>query len=677
MRFLSCCLLFFLFEAVPAFSSTDSIPAPPDSSAYTLNEFVVSAQRSQKSRFGTPEAIGIQHEKTIRQRQDRTTPEALSSLPGVFVQKTNHGGGSPFVRGLTGNQTLLLIDGIRLSNATFRYGPNQYFNTIDVFSLQNIEVLRGSGSVQYGSDALGGAIQAFSRDVAFSDKPRFGGDVFYRGATQNMERSARAGLNAATTKAAFTGGLSWRDFGDLVGGDTTGIQSPTGYTELDFDLKAKFALSPAMTLTVAHQNVNQDDVPVYHKVQLENFAVNKFDPQHRDLTYARLEHRLNNNFWKSYRLTASLHQTEEGRVSQKNGSASMRTENDKVQSLGFSGEVSTAAKGAWSATSGIDVYHDLVNSTRVDETNGVVTESRGLYPDGSTMTSFAAFTLHELNLNRWLFTAGARWNTFVINVEDEAIGTAQLTPSALVGNAAILYKLGRRSNVFASFNTGFRAPNIDDLGTLGIVDFRFETPNYELTPEHSAQVQLGYQWLSPKFSAEAYVFRNELRDLITRVKLDTQTMQGYPVYQKENVEKGFIQGFETSAEYRFLPRWSVQGSLTYTYGQNVTKDEPMRRIPPVFGRLALQYTAGAWFVNAEWVAAGEQDRLAQGDIDDNRISDGGTPGWNVVNLYGGYQWRMFRVQLNALNLFHVDYRTHGSGINGIGRSAFVTLGVKW
>jgi len=677
MRFLSCFVFVCLFGASPAFSATDTIPAPPDSSAYTLNELVISAQRSQKYRFGTPEAIAIQHDKTICQRQDRTTPEALSMVPGVFVQKTNHGGGSPFIRGLTGNQTLLLIDGIRLSNATFRYGPNQYFNTLDVFSLQNIEVLRGSGSVQYGSDALGGVIQAFSRDVDFEEKFRWGGDVLLRGATQNMEQSMRVGLNAATTKAAFTGGLSWRNFGDLAGGDTTGKQSPTGYREMDFDLKAKFAVLPAMTLTVAHQNVNQDNVPVYHKVQLENFAENKFDPQHRDLTYARLEHKLENNFWKSYRLTASLHQTEEGRMSRKNGSETMRTENDKVRSLGFSGEVSTASNSAWSATSGIDVYHDLVNSTRTEKTNGMVTGIRGLYPDGSTMTSFAAFTLHELNLNRWLFTAGARWNTFVINVEDEAIGTAQLTPSALVGNAAVLYKLGGRSNVFTSINTGFRAPNIDDLGTLGIVDFRFETPNYNLKPEHSVQVQLGYQWLSEKLSAEAYVYRNELRDLITRVKMDTQTMQGYPVYQKENVEEGTVQGFETSVEYRFLPRWHVQGSLTYTYGQNITKNEPMRRIPPVFGRLALQYTAGAWFVSTEWVAAGDQERLAQGDIDDNRIPDRGTPGWNVVNLYGGYQWRMLRIQLNTLNLFHTDYRTHGSGVNGIGRSAFVTLGLEW
>ena len=79
------------------------------------------------------------------------------------MQKTNHGGGSPFIRGLVGNQVLVLIDGIRLNNATFRYGPNQYLNTIDSWQIERIEVMRGSGSIQYGSDALGGVVNIISR----------------------------------------------------------------------------------------------------------------------------------------------------------------------------------------------------------------------------------------------------------------------------------------------------------------------------------------------------------------------------------------------------------------------------------------------------------------------------------------------------------------------------------
>ena len=131
----------------------------------TLSEVVVTANRYNTLSLNTPEAVRVLNIKPVEEYQIRTSPEALSITPGIFVQKTNHGGGSPFIRGLTGNQTLLLFDGIRLSNSTMRYGPNQYFNTVDVFSLDRIEVLRGSGSVQYGSDALGGTIQAFSHEL--------------------------------------------------------------------------------------------------------------------------------------------------------------------------------------------------------------------------------------------------------------------------------------------------------------------------------------------------------------------------------------------------------------------------------------------------------------------------------------------------------------------------------
>ncbi len=155
------------------------------------------------------------------------------------MQKTNHGGGSPFLRGLTGNQTLLLVDGIRLSNATTRYGPNQYFNTIDVFSIEKIEVLRGSGSVQYGSDAIGGTIQAFSHEPVITEKPTWGGDFLTRIATQGMEQSLHGAVKYSNKKVAFRVGATWRNFGDLVGGDTTGRQIPTGYKEIDFDLKGK------------------------------------------------------------------------------------------------------------------------------------------------------------------------------------------------------------------------------------------------------------------------------------------------------------------------------------------------------------------------------------------------------------------------------------------------------
>ena len=671
-------LLTLMLLAITRYGVAQSVPdSLPADSAYrhTLSELVVTSRRTAARRFDTPEAIDGPNRNTMRRQQARTAPEALATTPGVFVQKTNHGGGSPFVRGLTGNQTLLLIDGIRLNNATFRYGPNQYFNTLDAFSLDRIEVLRGGGSVQYGSDALGGAIQAFSRDAVLADTAAWGGELLVRGATHGMEGSGRAGLHYGGRRAAFTGGITYRDFGNLVGGDTTGRQAPSGYMEFDADVKGKIALSPNATLTLAHQQVRQKQVPVFHKIQLENFAVNEFDPQRRALTYARLEWAPRRGIWQSASLTASLQQTEEGRRSRKNGSDVLRYENDRVRALGFIAQLNTAFGARWTASNGVELYHDLVHSTRTDTdlAAGLSTPKRGLYPNGATMTSVSAFSLHQWDGLRWQFTAGARWNSFIITATDEAVGKARIEPSALVGNAAIERKLGVRARLFASVNSAFRAPNIDDMGTLGIVDFRFETPNYALKPEHAVNYQAGLKWLGSRLQGELYLYRNQLRDLITRVKQDTQTVQGYPLYRKENVEHAYIQGFETAWTLAFARDWAAQGSLTYTYGQNLTQREPVRRIPPVFGRLALDYSPGRWSFGAEGLAAAKQDRLAKGDTEDNRIPAGGTPGWQVLNLHAGVTWRFLSLRLSGLNVFNADYRTHGSGVNGVGRSVFATL----
>jgi outer membrane receptor protein involved in Fe transport len=664
--------------SVRAFAqNNDSIPVNNSTAPHLLSEVVITANRSASRRFTTSEAIEVLKSKSIEQNQLRSVPEALINTPGVFVQKTNHGGGSPFLRGLTGNQNLQMMDGIRLNNATFRYGPNQYFNTIDVFSLNKIEVLRGNGSVQYGSDALGGTIQAFSRDASFSEKPKWGSSLLTRFATQNMDQTLHADLNFGSKKVAFRGGLSWRNFGDIVGGDTTGIQAPNGYRELDYDLKSKIRLSPSSVVTLAYQNVHQQDVDVYHKVELENYAVNKMDPQNRKLAYIRLNQDMNHGIMKSATLTASMQNTEEGRESRKNGSNTLRNENDKVRSLAFSAETHTSKGETWSTSSGIEIYNDLVNSTRTDTdlSTSAAVSKRGLYPDGSTMSSFAAFTLHTFDLPKWIFNAGARFNTFIIQVEDEAVGETKLTPSALVGSTSVMRKLSATSNVFVSANTGFRAPNIDDLGTLGIVDFRYEIPNFDLKPEKSFQYQLGYKYQGKKLRGEIYLYRNELYNLIVRNRVGGDSIEGYPVYQKENVERAYIQGFETALDYTLSSAWSFAGSLTYTYGQNITKNEPVRRIPPLFGRLLVEYKKSTWWCNVEWLAAAKQDRLAQGDMDDNRIPAGGTPGWNIFNINTGYTWRFLEADLRLQNLLNKDYRYHGSGVNGYGRSAIFTLKV--
>ena len=644
-----------------------------------LSEVVVSANRYNSIRINTPEAIKVLSDKTIQQYQLRNAPEALFYTPGVFVQKTNHGGGSPFIRGLTGNQTLLLIDGIRLSNATARYGPNQYFNTIDVFSIEKMEVMRGTGSVQYGSDALGGTIQSFSHELFASEKPGWGSTLVSRIVTQGMEQSMHTSANYSSRNMAFRAGLTLRNFGDLVGGDTTGRQSPNGYKEHNYYLKGKIFLSNQTTITISYQSVHQIDIPIYHKIALEDYAINKFDPQKRKLAYLRVNREFNEGLFKSAVITIASQHTEEGRESLKNGSSILRSENDKVQSLTFSAEAYATNGNVWSANSGLEVYNDHVNSSRFDTdlSNAVILTKRGLYPDGASLASIAFFTIHTFDLPEWKFTAGARLNTFIIKVKDDVIGSTKLTPSAVVGNIAILRKLNAKSNLFLSLNSGFRAPNIDDLGTLGIVDFRYETSNFSLKPEHSFQYQIGYKYHDRKLRGEFYLFRNELYNLIVRNKMEGDSIDGYQVYQKENAERAYIQGIETVWDFSFNSALSFYGSITYTYGWNISKGEHVRRIPPLFGRLAAEYKLKNWWINLEWQAAGKQNRLAQGDKDDNRIPVGGTPAWNIINIHSGYTIRFFTIDLSLQNLLNKDYRIHGSGVNGYGRSVFLSLAVNF
>ncbi len=106
--------------------------------------------------------------------------------------------------------------------------------------------------------------------------------------TGDMEKTIRGEADYSGKKLAFIGGISRRSFGDLIGGDTTGKQHSSGYEEWSFDAKAKFLLKENIQLTLANQFLRQDNVPVYHKIKLENFAINEMDPQQRLFNYARL-----------------------------------------------------------------------------------------------------------------------------------------------------------------------------------------------------------------------------------------------------------------------------------------------------------------------------------------------------------------------------------------------------
>jgi outer membrane receptor for ferrienterochelin and colicin len=213
------------------------------------------------------------------------------------------------------------------------------------------------------------------------------------------------------------------------------------------------------------------------------------------------------------------------------------------------------------------------------------------------------------------------------------------------------------------------------MGTLGIVDFRFEIPSYDLKPEKSFNTELGYKYSSKETSLNVAVFNMQLSDIITRVKVDGQVINGYNVYSKQNVESSYIKGFEISFSKIIHQNFNWTSNITYTFGQNLTKNEPMRRIPPLFGQNKLEWKKNNLNFAFTHVFAGKQDRLAQGDMDDNRIGKLGTPNWNVINLDASIKFQHINLNTSLINILNEKYKTHGSGVYGMGRA--LGISVQW
>jgi outer membrane receptor protein involved in Fe transport len=643
------------------------------------NDFVITARRIETTDFNSPEPVSVVNSMQLEQDAPRSVPEALIGATGVFLQKTNHGGGSPFIRGLTGNQNLLLIDGIRLNNATFRYGPNQYLNTVDQLMVEKLEVIRGAGSVLYGSDALGGVINVLTKNPAFSTLGfKAGGNVFARWMSDDMEKTGRAEVNLSGGQVAFCGGFTYKDFGDIVAGGDIGKQTPTGYTQYSGDAKFRVKLQENRELDLAYQYDKQENVPRDDKI-VSGYSKYHFDPQVRQLAYARFKTTMKNKWFKQVSFTGSFGRSDETRVKQKDGSEKVTNEMDMVNTFGGTIEINSYLSETWHFVSGVEYYFDKVSSETIKTQDGTSTKIRGYYPDGATSSGIAVFTSHTLDVHNFSFIMGGRFNANTIKADDNEFGNVDISPSAVVGSFSAVYHLGGHYNFIGSVYSAFRAPNINDLGSFGTFNYGIEVPNPDLRPEKSLNLELGVKAKYERVSGSIFLYHSRLANLIDRVEAQyngQDSLNGEKVYKKENIARAYIQGFEAEVWYEFVYWLSAYGNITYTYGQNETNDEPMRRIPPLNGKLGLYYKCKCGFWGRlELLSAGKQNRLSSGDISDSRIPDGGTPGWTLLNLRAGYNWKWFDISGGLNNIFDEAYRMHGSGVDGYGRSVWLAVKV--
>jgi hemoglobin/transferrin/lactoferrin receptor protein len=256
--------LVVLLAVAPAALFAATTPATAPSDPVLFPTVIVAATGYGTAPFDMPFATSVLSAETLDTRLPRTLPVALEELPGLMVQKTSAAQGAPYIRGFTGFRTLLLIDGIRLNNSVFREGPNQYWGTVDPLSLARLELVKGPASVLYGSDAVGGTVNAVSLTPTFSSPPSSAppadARLSHRYASADDSHVTRLATSARLhDRLAAQIGLSHKNYHDLRAGRGTGTQPRTGYSESGLDASLAYRISLHARLTALAQDFSQDD----------------------------------------------------------------------------------------------------------------------------------------------------------------------------------------------------------------------------------------------------------------------------------------------------------------------------------------------------------------------------------------------------------------------------------
>ena len=196
-----------------------------------LPPVVVTPSRSARPLFDAPNSVALISNDELERNMYRTTPQILRDTPGIMVQETSPGQGSPFIRGFTAFRNIFLIDGVRLNNSVFRDGPNQYWNSVDPLSMESVEVLKGPGSVQYGSDGVGGVVSVNTLSPSlYGDGFEYEGRAYYRVSSAENSHMVRAESQAALDqRTGVIAGVSYKQFGSVVAGGGAGTQDGTGF----------------------------------------------------------------------------------------------------------------------------------------------------------------------------------------------------------------------------------------------------------------------------------------------------------------------------------------------------------------------------------------------------------------------------------------------------------------
>jgi len=682
-----------------------------------LEKEVVSSSRIDQTPFQSPLALTIVEKKEIVEKAGRTPAEILMYKPGIWIQKTGHQGGAPVLRGFMGNQVVYLFDGIRRNTAGIFGGPNGFLQTIDALDVDKIEVVRGPGSVLYGSDAIGGVINVISNEEPiFTDKWSFGGRSYAQFRSADQEKSGRQEIHVSNKKFFLFGGITSRDIDDLEGGHGVSIQTPSGSREFNWDLQTDYLIAPDHVIEAFAQSYDRPSGSRFDRPTQKSNA----NREMYGLRYFGKEI----GFINELQTTTYYHNQESLTDSPNFDSAS------KESTIGFEVQAKSTIKDTVNLVYGIHYHQDNIDAS--DPQNG--TEETNV-----KWQNPALFVLSEYQVtDRLKIDLGLRWDQFSLkshapDVSDldqtvqDAIASGAFalkdlnldaSANALTGGLGATFGITEHINLVAHIGKAFRAPNKSDELEFGQFTFGFNVPTTNIKPESSWTYEIGTKAQYESFSAGFNTYYTVVQDGIisepgtfnglTYIDVNGNGVEDSDerVYRKSNSKDKIVAyGVEFESNWYIPTNWteaifrdnflSVYTNFSVAQGKNKGTNEPLDRGFPLNGLFGLRIENDrdaqkrVWWVSVETWLVSDFHKIPSGrfnadpaflnnpqDSKSGLIRPDGMPGFGIINLHGGVKvYEGSTVTFGVENIYDKNYRMKDSRMDAPGINFILGLEV--
>ncbi|MFV0531979.1 MAG: TonB-dependent receptor plug domain-containing protein [Flavobacteriales bacterium] len=696
-----------------------------------------SSKKTHQTSLQIPEQTHIITLEEIEKQTPQTTADLLADQPGIRVQKSQMGGGSPVIRGMEANRILLVIDGVRMNNAIYRSGHLQNTISLDANTLERSEIIYGPSSVIYGSDALGGVVHFYTKMPKTNQKDLVKIELMERYSSANNEFTSNANIALSGEKIASFTSFTYSDFGDLRMGsnawhnfdqwgktylysDNTedyynpdpvinnhpNIQKNTGYTQADFLQKLVYEINANHQLIGNFQYSKSSDIPRYDNLSETQgnglkWAEWYYGPQERLMTSLQYRYRNKSKFIREAIVTGAYQNVKESRIQRRFNRLERAYRHEKVNVYSLNADLNSQLNKKLELSYGAEFTHNDVSSNAygreliLDPNNNITgyntTVILSRYPDGgSSYTTLAGYaqlvysisSKHSLDLgSRYTKTMlSAKWvdETYIKLPQNEI----DLNNGAFTGSIGYSFTPTKHDKISMVLSSGFRSPNIDDIGKVREQNGEALVPNLTLKPEYAYNAEFNFQKrLWNRFTLGGNIYYTLLDNYIIR---DLYVLPGtngtlevdgesFPTAANVNKNQAYIWGTTGYFDWKMNRHFKINSDLTFTKGKTKDTRKPMPSIPPLFGQTSLQYSFQDWdFVfNSQYNARKYGDEYG-GGVDSPELAvskEYGIPAWVTFNLMGNYKINEnISVQVNLDNIFDIHYREFASGISAPGRN---------